>query len=1119
MTVSYKKGSDGGYYTRCMSSDEDRSKGVDDYYANQKEPPGVWFVNGRNELFGLKNGGVFDPLDPTTDIEAFHNLVKGYSPDGVDLVGKNRLANRVGFHDFTYSPPKSLSVIWSQAEEPLKAGIEADQTTAARFALAFKTSKALSRQGKGGAIKMPVAATIAALFGHGSSRANDPQLHTHCVLLNLCLRQDGKIGALDGKEMLKWTGASASLYHAHIAWSFVKRGFKIERNGNLFEVAGVPEAVRDYFSERRKQMEEFALKEMVRMGLPADVINVTRGLWQKAAIETRDAKNELTRAQLEKLWLERGVQIGFTADQVKEIMNVAEVKDLTPEQLMVESLEALKEIHENNAVFSEPALVTAVAVRMVGIASPEQILESVQRLKNEVLLSCEEVLENGEIITHYTSREMVALEHRMLELANRKDGRHILKDVQISDKLIGEQREALIAATSDVNAVTVIEGTAGAGKTFTMASIAVQYKANGYDVQGIAVAWKAAKNLKKEASLDAGRAIEGWVNDVRNGKIGLTDKTVVIIDEAGMVGAKHMKNVLELAEAAGSKVILLGDTLQQKAIAAGDALRNIVKQNGSTRLDVIRRQKREEDKVAVKLFFDGKAIEGFKPYTERGDVHILKDADAVHEKLIGDWMASRAEHQDKSHLIIAGDNKSVLALNRLAHEARLAAGELGTKSIMVKTMDCKSELDALIEFHVGETVAIRKNQKNSRARTQEAEDESRVSNRDVAVIEDIRDGLIYARTLVEGKELVIDPESEKWQHRDGGVALQYGYAVTTYSSQGLTEDRVFVKDSSSMNRASAGVAMSRHREYCGVYVDKHARWEQSMRSKTEEEWIPLHQYTEEACMNSVEYTWSRESKKASTLDYQSWQTPEGAILSPQAELEIQRIKDASAIAQRELARIQRESKLPDVPLHHVLPFQQSDAYKVPPSTYSLSEQGLEGSRRLLGEEIEPEAMRQAVRDKFLSFTPEGEALFLSRRQADKNAVVHVADKDGITKASLPLSERFPAILNGDPAEVDIVKTGLDALRLRSIQLREGHNTSTIIVADSNEKLSLTETRDLINKATEVRRFDRQADKSVSSEKVTYEAVSLQEANQESSRQLAQQIERERQREAERNKTL
>lgn len=120
---------------------------------------------------------------------------------------------------------------------------------------------------------------------------------------------------------------------------------------------------------------------------------------------------------------------------------------------------------------------------------------------------------------------------------------------------------------------------------------------------------------------------------------------------------------------------------------------------------------------------------------------------------------------------------------------------------------------------------------------------------------------------------------------------------------------------------------------------------------------------------------------------------------------------------------------------------------------------------------------------------------------------------------LPLSERFPSILNGDPAEVDVVKTGLDALRLRSIQLRAGLNPSTIIVADSNEKLSLDSTRDLINKAAEVHRFDQQPEKSVSTEKVKHEAVSLEAANMESSRRLAERIELERAREAERSKTI
>ena len=605
MTVSYKKSGASGasYYTDCMA--EDGSKSVDDYYTGSaKEPPGSWYVgpdsrNSRFSTLGLVDGQRFGTQESSNDVDRFHSLTSGFHPeDGSKLVQNAGDSGRVSFHDFTLSAPKSVSVIWSQADETTKASIELIQERSSRTFLDFMSSKSYSRQGKGGVIKS-AAPLRGALFGHGSSREDDPLLHTHCVVMNVCERENGTTGALETMEMMRWQGAAASLYHAGLAWGMRNLAFSIEKIDNLFEVTGVPQHALEAFSQRRAQIVAAVKRKLQDMGLEPDAELASRGLFQAATIETRNAKSELTREELIAIWHARGVELGFTQAEVTTLMDAGPIANLTGEQLLEEARVAVKELTTNHAIFKEPALLTKIAVHLVGRASPEQILQAVETIKQKDLLTTESVNKAGLTEQIFTTREMLVLERQMLVLADRKDGKHVLPRVDLPLSLDPEQRLAAIAATSDSNAVSVVEGTAGAGKTFTMEAISRVYEANGYTVTGLSGSWSAALNLQEAAKLTDAHAITGWVNSVRAGRININDKSMVVVDEAGMVGSRDIKNVLDLAKKAGAKVILLGDTLQQKAIAAGDPLRVIAQQNGSSRLDIIRRQYDAADRASV----------------------------------------------------------------------------------------------------------------------------------------------------------------------------------------------------------------------------------------------------------------------------------------------------------------------------------------------------------------------------------------------------------------------------------------------------------------------------------------------------------------------------------------
>lgn len=1069
MTVSYKKSGAGGgsYYTNCMTGEKVST--VDDYYTgSSKEPPGIWYVGPnadktRSSTLGIEDRQGFKPAaegETDGDVERFARLVQGrHANDEHPLVQNVDSPNRVAFHDFTMSAPKSISVVWSQASEELKSAIEAAQLESSRTFLDFMSGKSFTRAGKNGVFKM-AAPLRGALFPHGSSRENDPQLHTHAVMMNVCEREDGKTSALETLGMMRWAGSAASLYHADLAWRMRELGFAIQRQDKLFELAGVPREAIQHFSKRRAQIVSAVERRQVELGMAADAKAAAKGLLDKAAIETRTEKNELTREQLEALWHEEGRALGFTGAEVQQLLASTQEQPLiTEEELYEQAREAVNELTETTAVFSEPALLTTVAVKLQGQASPEHILQAVEQLKARHLMAsrAEQVglgsfrLEEAEDV--FTTIDMIGVEQRMLDLSRRHDDRHVLSDVELPPSLDHEQREAALAACTDPNAVTVIEGAAGAGKTFTMASIARVYEKEGYSVTGLSSSWTAALNLKDSAQLADGRAITGWVNDVRKGVVKLDEKSLVVVDEAGMVGARDMHNLLDLAARANAKVILLGDTLQQKAVSSGDALRCISSQIGSKRINIIRRQNDEAERAAVYNFFDGRAEDGLRIYAERGCIKMSSGQEETHAEMIEAWAQTCESHPDKTHLMLATDRRSVAELNRLAHEQRRNAGEI-EPGLWVRNMDC-SESDELVEFSVGDQVVSRMNDR-----------EQDLYNRTRGTIEAIDGSVIKLRT--ESGLVEIDTAAEQWQHRDGGLALQHAYATTVYASQGLTVDHVLVKDTTGLKRNSAGVAMSRHRESCTIFVDRQARHEAAMKPLRVDEWKPLRSYTDKECLADLAKSWSRSDSKASTLDYKNWKDAQGLPVKARDEADVLSLERSAEMARLEIDRIREQSKTGVASIE--MPFQRSAAYTLPelrPEQAAL-ERAIE---KLQDDGIEPEVIEQAFKSGAMNLNDQGEPVFCARNS--QGGLVRVVKDNEPAKADL-MREQFAPVLPGDPDRVEIVRSGREALHLQSLQLRSERQPSTVIVSGGEDRsLGMPDVRKTIEKSKDLQRHEQE----------------------------------------------
>ena len=277
---------------------------AEDYYLNGGEPPGKWHGKGASRL----------GLGATVSTEQVKAAFRGFDPTtGEALVQHQKGRTRQPGWDLTFSAPKSVSVLWATLpEEEHRRAIAKAHEHAVRQALDYLESAAVhSRRGAGGK-SFEHAELLFAMFEHGTSRAADPQLHTHALLLNAGFRaSDSTWGALESKPLYEeFRFAAGSLYRMALATQLGALGYEtVARNeGKLhsFELQQVPRELCEHFSKRRAQIESYIEEH----GLPATTENFAR-----AALYTRSIKGHVARGELFEHWATEAAQeSGFTSD-------------------------------------------------------------------------------------------------------------------------------------------------------------------------------------------------------------------------------------------------------------------------------------------------------------------------------------------------------------------------------------------------------------------------------------------------------------------------------------------------------------------------------------------------------------------------------------------------------------------------------------------------------------------------------------------------------------------------------------------------------------------------------------------------------------------------------------
>ena len=735
MVATLAQAASAAYYLESQRS----FRHPNEYYTAGEEPDGVWW--NPSGLFGLADGGRVDGGE-------FHRLYHGFAPNGGGKLTRNAGSERrsAGL-DLTFSADKSVSALWAIADTELRSEIERAHNDAARVALEETVLRhcAYTRiRNRDGEIEVLPADITAAMFQHGTSRDNDPQLHTHCVIFNAArTHRDSKYRALHQHPVYTWMKAAGAVYRNTLAWSLQEQlGIRMEqygKDGEFTRIAGMPGDLIGHWSKRRAAI----IKAAREMGFTVE------GNAPRAA-----AANKITRAGKSpdndpeirhRRW--RGEADGYIEREALIASLLGKSEEITQEQIrtLTEVLEDLPyRLTREEAVFRLPDIVERVGNATAGLLNRDAATTSIER----VLLSPEVVrltrpprsAEGRADMAHtrlYSTRHNLQMEMEVRGMAAgmAADTGHSLPAQAIEAKVTGllnagyplseEQITAIRTVTASAGRVAIIEGAAGSGKTTTLRPIADLYREHGQSIIATAVAWRTAVALGND--VDARPfCVDKLLRLAARGGIDIDENTTIIVDEAGMLSTRQAHHILQLSERHGAKVVFAGDTQQQQPVEAGPGLRLIRDAVGSVRVDRIRRQKADLEDILThvqgetpetarllansmpeerrtriltyyenmkgKLVFtpwqvaasealrDGDAASAIAAYHLRGRFHIGYDEESTLTGLVDAWDRYQRANPDKSSVVLARTRAEVRALSHLMRERRFAALPDGERS-------------------------------------------------------------------------------------------------------------------------------------------------------------------------------------------------------------------------------------------------------------------------------------------------------------------------------------------------------------------------------------------------------------------------------------------------------
>lgn len=677
---------------------------ADDYYV--KENPGLWQGAGAERL-GLVGA---------VEQKQLSRLLDGQLPNGerihttFDPVDNKK---RMGL-DLTFSAPKSVSMQALIAGDTQVTDAH-DRAVASALAYAEKLASARKKV-NGKSVREDTGNLVIGRFRHEMSRAKDPQLHTHAVVLNMTQRSDGAWRALSNELLFAHRFEIEAHYHAELAINLKELGYKINRDDHTgrFELAHITREQIEAFSERSRIIEE-ALANDGKTRATATTLEK-----QIISLATRKGKDERDREIIKEYWVTKSRELGidFGARSLldgRAYGSEDELLSKLPPGVSVAQVcvqYAVKHLGEREAVATDRELTTVAMQRAVGLARPSEIRSEIKRLVSTGALIpsnatytmvsdrdspaltasawalflqdlkgwtssqakeyVQLAIERRSLVaagTRHTTTKALKLERAILAIE--RDGRgqvapiiaaEVLEAALAQTTLNAGQRQAVGLMLGTTDRFVGIQGDAGVGKSYAVSQAVKLIKKSGVDLRTVALApYGDQVDALKKDGLDA-RTLESFLRAKHKP---VDEKTLVILDEAGLVGARQMARLMRIVEKANGRLVLLGDTKQMEPIEFGKPLAQLQQEGMKTaRISQILRQLNKKLKKAVQFAADGNVRESLDHVCH---VEELPEAAGRHQTMASEFVALSAAERDCT-LMVAGTNKARREINRMVRD-------------------------------------------------------------------------------------------------------------------------------------------------------------------------------------------------------------------------------------------------------------------------------------------------------------------------------------------------------------------------------------------------------------------------------------------------------------------
>lgn len=788
-------------------------------------------------------------LAGTVEAEHFSRLSEGQHPHAQGQLVRHQVSrtyegkfgkeitsaeHRAGW-DATFSAPKSVSLtalvggdyrVREAHRESVRAALrELERYTQARIG----NVHAPETTGK----------FIAATFEHDTARPVDgyaaPQLHTHAVIFNVTEQANGTTRSLQPHELFVSQRFGTAVYRSELALRLQKLGYELERGKHgQPEIRGYTKEYLEASSPRREQIKDHLRTQGIDGAAAAQI----------AAHHTRDRKELLSREEVLKRHRELAAQYGHQADHV-----VAQAREHRHHRVQETEMNAQRavtwardHVFERSAVQDRRAILETALARGMGDTTLTRIRQEFERR-----------VETGEFqeVSHvtagkqYTTRVMAGMEReivaRMLE-GNRRDYadpmlvsapvRIAIEDrhPELNPSQLGAVDEILLSRER----IVALDGVAGAGKTTTLAVIREGAELDRYRVEGFAPTSRAAQRLAEsgiETSTLQKHLARGQQPDSG-------EKRLYVLDESSLASTRQMHDFLERLHP-NDRVLLVGDRRQHEAVEAGRPFAQLQEAGMKTvRLGEIVRQKDPELKQVVEQLARGHVHEAIQNLDQQGRVHEVRAHD---ERILA--IAKEYAKSPENTLVVSPDNRSRIEINDCIHAQLQGKGVVRGDEYAIRTLMPRQDLTGAdrtwaARYDVGDVLRysrasketgigksqyaqvqsidppanrltvkledgtertydprrqrgvsvfreeIRRFSIGDRVQFTAPANELKIANRELGVIRDIdRSGRMIVK-MDSGRSLRIDPNEHPH--------LDFGYAMTSHSSQGQTANRVLI---------------------------------------------------------------------------------------------------------------------------------------------------------------------------------------------------------------------------------------------------------------------------------------------------------------------------------------